>query len=547
MRLNRQWLSAAAILCVVCVSALAEPKDPRSLAQKLEGFPVADIKAGKVALRDGVDIDRYIRGFVYYALPPASIQNAFKDFLKTAETARVDQQLGGNSSAGATTSTVAKAGETELLSLAFETGALTQTIDQNVATIHANGDGLYRFLSNQEVIPLCTNVEPGCRPSWAKDLDLSASFNVSGSTTKTLTGQTAGTNLPAGVSTLLDKHQFSSATVQYSAINPRDLRSKGYHDSFYKWFNTNKDALNAAGKSLLVAMYALFEPIQAEDHPGHTPYSDWRLETIGAVEAAVKTNTVEQELAAQLDKLLAAMRAKDPQFDTKLQALADAYTKYFATQDQLGRNQITAPELMIQATYSEPLLQPKLINVKFSYAWSPGTAKNTKDKPACTADLTQSTTQTCSNPGTLTINGGIDLYQKDQPTGVATNTSRFKDAQLAFQFDRPLGAGDSPAQLSLGGYYQYQRNKGVFTVPAGATSIPNTNIQLPPNGATVLTDTKGSLYVVQAVVTVQIPGSGVKVPVGISWSNKTDLVRGNEVRAHIGFNFNSVGALLSAK
>jgi hypothetical protein len=254
--------------------------------------------------------------------------------------------------------------------------------------------------------------------------------------------------------------------------------------------------------------------------------------------------TVEKVLSDRMNKLIELMRSKEPQFETRLQDLADAYTKYFATQDQLGRNMITAPEATIQATYSEPLLQPKLINVKFSYAWSPGTPKTAME---CTAGLTESAMTNCGNPGTITFNAGVDLYQKDQPTGIATNTSRFRDAQVALQFDRPLGGGGSPVQLSVGGYYQYQRNPGIFTVPSGAASIPNTNIPLPPNGAIILTDTKGSLYAVQAVVTVQVPGFGVRVPIGISWSNKTDLVRGNEVRAHIGFTFNSVAALLSAK
>jgi len=77
--------------------------------------------------------------------------------------------------------------------------------------------------------------------------------------------------------------------------------------------------------------------------------------------------------------------------------------------------------------------------------------------------------------------------------------------------------------------------------------VPDTNIPLPPTGAAVLTNTKGSLYVIQAILTVKVPSAGVQVPIGISWSNKTDLLPGNEVRAHVGFTFNSDAPLLSAK
>ena len=122
-----------------------------------------------------------------------------------------------------------------------------------------------------------------------------------------------------------------------------------------------------------------------------------------------------------------------------------------------------------------------------------------------------------------------------------------KPAQAAIQFDRPLGSGTSPAQLSIGAYYQYQRYPGIFKVPTGATTVPNTSIPLAPSGATVLSNAKGSLYVLQAIVTVHIPAAGVNVPIGISYSNRTDLAVGNEVRAHIGFTFNSEGPLLSVK
>jgi len=541
------------MLGVMCAAALAQSKDTRTLTQKLDGFDLTRLKQltadQRREIRDEINVDQHILAFVYYALPPASVQSAFNDFLKTIESARVDQQLGANPSVAATASTVAKTGGTSLVSLAFDTGALTQTVDQNVTTLHANGDGLYRFLTNQVVIPICASGDKSCQPGWAKNLDLSASFNVSGSGTQTLTGQTATANAPVDLSALLNKHEFSSATVQYAVWNQRDLRSKQYHDSFLKWFTQNSEALKAAGQSLLKAVDDLMNPVETGTAP--TPYSQWITGAIEAVSDSLKPESraqdpqsVEKAVSAQLDKLLATARQKDPQFDTKLQALFQAYTKYFSTQDQLGRNMITAPQLMIQATYSEPTLQPKLFNAKISYAWSPGTAKN----PAqCTADLNQSQNQTCANPGTLTFNGGVDLYQTEQPTGVAQNTSRFRDAQAAFQFDRPLGPAASPAQLSIGAYYQYQRHPGIFMVPTGATTVPNTNIPLPPAGAAVLTDAKGSLYVVQAIVTVQIPSAGIKMPIGISWSNRTDLVRGNEVRAHVGFTFNSEGPLLSLK
>src|ERR1700747_3270179 len=98
MRFRSRFLINA-IAMAACVATVAEAKDPRSLAQRLDGFPLAEMRAGSVPVRDAIDIDRQLRGFVYYALPPAALQGAFKDFLKTVEAARVDQQLGVNPSA----------------------------------------------------------------------------------------------------------------------------------------------------------------------------------------------------------------------------------------------------------------------------------------------------------------------------------------------------------------------------------------------------------------------------------------------------------------
>ena len=535
------------LLTLSCAVSVAQQKDTRTPEEKLSGFHLDQLRNinpnDKSAIRDQINIDDHILAFVYYALPPTSAKTAFNEFLKSIEPARVDQQLGTNPSSGAATSTVAKAGLTSLVSAALETGALTQTIDQDVATLHANAAGLYRFLSNQEVIPLCST---NCGPSWIHNVDLSASFNVSSAGTKTFTGQVASTGAPVDLSALVSAHNFSSATIQYAVWNKRDFRSKEYHDSFTKWFKANAKSLQAAGSLLSSAVNALLDPVERArgSTENSTQYSEWLLGAIDAVAEALSRNPamVFQTFAQQLDRLINEMQTLDPQFQSKVQALAQAYAQYFSTEDNLGINMITAPQLLILATYSKPALQPNLINAKISYARSPGSS----NLSMC-ADVAVTTPRNCANPGTLTFNLGVDIYQSPQPMGVAESSSTFRDAQAAVQFDRPIGPATSPAQFSFGAYYQYQSHAGIFVVPVGATSLPNTNITLPPAGTAVLTNTKGSLYAIAASLTVQIPGAGLKVPIGFSWSNSTDLVKGNELRAHIGFTFNSEGPLISTK
>jgi hypothetical protein len=179
---------------------------------------------------------------------------------------------------------------------------------------------------------------------------------------------------------------------------------------------------------------------------------------------------------------------------------------------------VTAPALTVEYSYTEPQIEPRLHAVKVAFGYSP--------KPRGGG----------ANPGTITLNGGFGFYNEPQLTGSGTDTARWRDVHAALQFDRPLGPPDSAAQLSVGLYYQYQPNPTVVLVPPGSTMLPGTVIPVSPAGLTLLGEA-GSLVVGQAMLTIRIPGSGMRIPLGISWSNRTELATGNEVRGHVGFTF----------
>ena len=471
---------------------------------------------------------------MYYALPPATLSDSFKDFLHTADKTRVDQQLGSTSKA-------VKTGVAALFGFALESGAVTQTIDQNVATVHANADGLFRFLSNQELFPVCNDRDPECDSgSPLKNLELSASFNISDADAQSLSGvTTSGT--PASFSTLLTRHQFSSASARYvvDKYNHRDLRSQAYLDKWLDWLTANKSQMVSAARDLLAVTKPLTDAIETAP-AGNSPtsagcagltmfYDRWLCESneqLGGASDAAWPTLLQQRLAALLD----GMRAADPAFDQKLLDASRAYLRYMSLRRSLAATVITDPALTVDYTYAEPAVQPRLHTVKVAYAYS------FKGEPGV------------ANPGTLTLNFGVDYYHDAQPIGTATagvppNTSHWKDVQAALEFDRPLGPADSAATLSAGVYYQYQMNPNTFTAPAGATMLPGTNIPLPPAGTPLLSQA-GSIFAAQALLTIRLVGSGLKVPLGISWANRSELVPGNRVIGHIGFTFDSSPLLL---
>lgn len=524
-------LAFSLLACWQLPSASAQQKDPRTLDERLFYYlNVPGAAANPTQMADVLGTGTW--ALIYYALPPSTAGDSFREFLQSAEKTRVDKQIGSSPTAGASTSTVSKTGLSALLGIAFESGAVTQTIEQNVVTLRANTDGLIRFFSNQEIFPSCNPKDPACNPPGPlKDLEIAASFNVSDEGTKTVSG-TSVAGVPANLSALLNRRQFASATARYAFQNHRDTRSEEYRKKWLDWFKDNKTQLSAAGQDLLAYVSPLLDKVRttnAVDAQGkaiteanganRSVYTQWKIETENELGKA-RLEEVNEVFRRRLDLLLDKMRGLDDQFDIKLKSLADAYIRYFALRRDLAANLILDPAYTAEYTYSEPALQPKLHTAKFAFAFSPKGAPQT------------------ANPGTITFNAALDFYRDPQPTGEAQNTSRWKDAQVAVQFDRALGPADSPAQFSLGAYYQYQRNVGIIQIPTGATVLPGTNIPLPPGTSQLLTE-KGSIYAVQASLTLQKSGSGIKIPFGISWSNRTELAKGNEVRGHIGLTFDT--------
>jgi hypothetical protein len=146
--------------------------------------------------------------------------------------------------------------------------------------------------------------------------------------------------------------------------------------------------------------------------------------------------------------------------------------------------------------------------------------------------------------GMVTLNGALSLYGGAIPAGA--KYGRVHYGQVSAEYDRTLSGKDKPlqTQLSLAGYWQYQPNPAVLNIPAG-TVAPGTTIPL-PNGTQEFVGTAGSLWVTQFKITIKGSG-GINIPIGVSWSNKTDLLQASKFGAQVGisYNFSSLAGLFS--
>jgi len=124
---------------------------------------------------------------------------------------------------------------------------------------------------------------------------------------------------------------------------------------------------------------------------------------------------------------------------------------------------------------------------------------------------------------------------------------RLKDLQGSGEFDLPFG-GTSAQPLgtfSLAGYGQYQYDPTVLNITS-ANMLPGTNITLPSNAQSLL-GTAGWIEVAQGKLVFNLK-KGLSLPVAVKWSNKTDLIQGNDVRGQFGlsYDFSALSSLIKS-
>jgi hypothetical protein len=104
-----------------------------------------------------------------------------------------------------------------------------------------------------------------------------------------------------------------------------------------------------------------------------------------------------------------------------------------------------------------------------------------------------------------------------------------RDFQAAAQLDVPLGSAEKSLFSSsgigvpvLGVAYLSQKLNDT-----AAVSFAGNTFTLEP----------GWIHVLQGKVTIPLKGSGVKIPLSISFANRTELIKEKTVRGHIGLTF----------
>ena len=439
-----------------------------------------------------------------------------------AET-RLDVHNGASATGVGTTNAAVRAGIVDLLGIAIESGAITQSVNGSALTLQANALSLERFATNQDVFAVCPGGTLSCENGYEqflRNLSASATMSLTSSTSQSVSGTVSG--MPGTQTSQLQTNaaKLTALTVRFQAFNSLDLRSDRYLKAWKAAFSSE---LVARAKSLNAesAKTFAFDSNEIAKPVFRTWFTKAEAVLRSQLEATATDEQIDAEIGRQWADLATSLEKAKVLTETQLKAFLIAENVYLNAQSAAlakARDSV-ANGLTFEYSHSNPANQPKLSTARVAYTFTPAT-KSTNPPPS------------------LTFNVAADFYET-----APAHTGTLRDVQAALQLDTTLANITGKPTFTLAGYYQYQNQPAAIMIGAG-NSTPISGIVLPGVAATLLAP-KGNIAVAQGKLTFPLK-NGTKLPVGITWSNRTELIKASEVRGHIGFDFDWSALKLSA-
>ncbi|MCA1620191.1 MAG: hypothetical protein LC795_12960 [Acidobacteria bacterium] len=396
-------------------------------------------------------------------------------FLVEAEDARTDKQVEGGPENAGSTSLVVKGGAPTVLGFAVSNGALVQSQSGTTFTFRGNPVGLVKLLQNKtfDESYLEDVNDPATR--LLKKTSFSVSFDAD-------RGDEPGV-FTAG------KQQLSAWSVRYEFVNERDPRHRK-HDKAFATF------LAEEGNNLALSIFGSYQTMLV-GKPGELDrrYKDpalqaWFAETEGRL-AAAAAGDVEAILKEQLDKFPTGDKLLTETRDA-VGGFANNFSGYLAARRKLLDEIAKGKVITFEYTNNREVNAPDTSNFRFIAETGVFGGK---------ADLTGNASFTVHNA---------------RPAGGA---GRVRDFQFAGQLDMPFKV-ERVGNFVFSFAGKYERLTGDATALDG----------------TVLPGTKGDIAVGQLKLEVPFIG-GMRLPLSLTFANRTELVRESEVRGNFGFTF----------
>jgi len=423
----------------------------------------------------------------------------YRQALSDLEEKRFDKQVGGDSSGAGTTSVTSKGTVPSLIGFAVENGALTRSVSGTTVTVRAVPWNVVKALADHGYLESAPTPQPGTLAGILSEISTGVSFDTSrGNNSGVFTG---------------DKQQISGYSLRYQILNWRDPRNIRYAQAW-------NELRTGRGQILANRVNEFNNLIRTGSATAPAPptvpafvklFQDWRDETLKRLQDA-SLDDLEKVISEQAAKFK-TLAENTPEVTVRAKQLGDALADYFVNRNDRIKQITKSSTLAFEYT-----------NTKQANTNGATTVTATGVTPAALPDL--SNLRLIYNRGfkdgpEFTFNASFTLFS-NLPAGSTVGTLR--DAQAALQLDVPLPeiAKTTGMVLSFAGQFVSLREE-----PLGAQVIINTKP----------VSTKGNIGLGQAKLTIPVKGSGVQIPISVTWSNRTELILEKDVRANIGVTF----------
>jgi hypothetical protein len=475
----------------------------------------AAAQGGQDPVRNLLDIGQTTRCFADYVKQRVMLI----DLIRRFESSRSDKQSGAGAGGNGTTSVVSQGPAAKVLSVAAEYGAVTREVNGQVITIRGNLAGLPSALVRKNLVPYCVPQDRSsgfCVGNSALGILRRFSFSTAFNAVQQVeaVARATGAPTPAGQPVVFDaeRNQLASASLRFE-WGQRDATSPAFLE---KWHATVGKEMGTASAELSQRASEFAEPIF--DAPAYTNWQDKHAPLIRA--AGQDRARIVTAFEAALAELYIVMQDVIPDVQEKAAAALGAYNAFLMKQDDFIGEIATKKVWALEFTNNRPTSQPHTSNLRFAY-----------DAPLSKKDK-------------LVVNVAATWYTTSQANTDGTS-SKYRDAQAALQYERGLGdiAIIGPATLSAAFYYQYQHAPALLKIDPLKPVPGVTFVDLPANAKTVFAE-KGDIVLGQIKLSLTPKESSVKVPLAVTYSNRTELIDKPTWKAQLGvtYDFDSLFA-----
>ena len=418
--------------------------------------------------------------FLLYVKAKDNVFGLLGDF----QEARIDKQIGAPANTPGGTSLVAKGAVPSILGFAVENGALAQSATDTAVTFRGTLVGWLDLLRTQGFVDSYDDdaaIVGALRAvSYSLSLDTSTSLEES---------EDSGSGLnPAAQFEQIGK-QLTSYSVRVAVWDQRDPRRKANREKVGQ-------ALLDKGIAINTSLNFLDPLLNSDEYEQWLFQSQFLLAAPGLSEAEVL-----RILGRQIELLRQMALARVPDLADQAEVALRAFGSYNKARLDVFNSLQQRPLVTVEyvAHRLDTLPDQRMVRLIAEGQWGPR------------LDLT----------GNLSWN--FQTGEEDSSAGAPL--ARFRDFQASVQAEIPLGKRSSTSSA------------GSLVKPSVAfaylTQDVKENAAVSFGGKSYLV-APGRIHVAQAKVTIPAKGSGLKVPLSVSWANRTELIDESHVRAQIG-------------